>query len=83
MAVCAAANSFGTPSGGEYMTRADVMPGWLDTSLSGKSVKLHAFCSAKWGTGASTFRDIHRNGVHVSTHSVMVVVKIMAILLVN
>lgn len=29
------------------MTRADIMPGWLDTSLSGESIKLHAFCSAK------------------------------------
>eukprot|EP00903_Cladosiphon_okamuranus_P013917 g12945.t1 len=49
MAVCAAANSFGTPSGGEYMTRADVMPGWLDTSLSGlqhERGEVRQMCSA-------------------------------------
>ncbi|CAM9440026.1 unnamed protein product [Ascophyllum nodosum] len=34
IAVCAAANAFGTPGGGKYMTRADVMPTWLDISLA-------------------------------------------------
>lgn len=37
MAVCAAANAFGTPGGSKYMARADVMPGWLDVSLSGET----------------------------------------------
>eukprot|EP00752_Nemacystus_decipiens_P009894 g8827.t1 len=49
IAVCAGANSFGTPSGGEFMTRADVMPGWLDTSLSGlqhERGEVRQMCSA-------------------------------------
>lgn len=37
MAICAAANAFGTPGGSKYMVRADVMPGWLDASLSGEA----------------------------------------------
>lgn len=37
IALCAAANAFGTPGGGKYMVRADVIPGWLDASLSGEA----------------------------------------------
>lgn len=35
IAICTAANAFGTPGGGKYMVRPDVIPGWLDASLRG------------------------------------------------
>eukprot|EP00904_Undaria_pinnatifida_P002594 jgi/Undpi1/12335/HiC_scaffold_5.g02011.m1 len=35
IAICTAANAFGTPGGGKYMVRSDVIPGWLDASLRG------------------------------------------------
>ncbi|CAM9687415.1 unnamed protein product [Pylaiella littoralis] len=35
IAICAAANSFGAPPGVDHMMSTDVMPGWLDISLSG------------------------------------------------
>ncbi|CAM9910687.1 unnamed protein product, partial [Sphacelaria rigidula] len=35
IAICAAANAFGTPAGGQYMMREDVVQKWLDVSLRG------------------------------------------------
>ncbi|CAM9704975.1 unnamed protein product [Ectocarpus sp. 12 AP-2014] len=49
MAMCSAANSFATTGGSEYMTRADVMPGWLDSSLAGlqhERGEVRQMCSA-------------------------------------
>ncbi|CAM9522470.1 unnamed protein product [Ectocarpus sp. 13 AM-2016] len=49
MAMCSAANSFATTGGNEYMTRADVMPGWLDSSLAGlqhERGEVRQMCSA-------------------------------------
>ncbi|CAM9558960.1 unnamed protein product, partial [Ectocarpus sp. 4 AP-2014] len=49
MAMCSAANSFATTGGSEYMARADVMPGWLDSSLAGlqhERGEVRQMCSA-------------------------------------
>ncbi|CAM9435604.1 unnamed protein product [Scytosiphon promiscuus] len=49
IAICAAANSFGTPGGREFITRADVLPGWLDAALSGlqhERSEVRQMCSA-------------------------------------
>ncbi|CAB1119021.1 unnamed protein product [Ectocarpus sp. CCAP 1310/34] len=49
MAMCSAANCFATAGGSEYMARADVMPGWLDSSLAGlqhERGEVRQMCSA-------------------------------------
>lgn len=45
------------------MTRPDIMPGWLDTALSGKPVKSNAFCSTERRAGAQTIRDMPLNSL--------------------
>lgn len=56
IAVCTAANAFGTPGGVKYMTRDDVMPQWLDISLAGGMLLLLAIDS----TGASIVKENSR-----------------------
>lgn len=43
IALCTAANTFGTPMGCKYMVRADVIPGWLDVTLRGETRVLPEF----------------------------------------
>ncbi|CAM9832790.1 unnamed protein product, partial [Hapterophycus canaliculatus] len=60
IAICAAANSFGTPGGREHITRADVMPGWLDAALAGlqhERSEVRQMCSALLNNMSLTLAD--------------------------